>query len=1433
MSGPVEDTPPRWKLHAPSYLCRADRTLSGLRLFWSCNEHYFKKEKDIDTDADKIDTIGQLLLDPKLKVWYSSDSASHAQKTYHTFQCNLTLRALPFDYMWQHYRHLDDLRQTGDYCEFTTTACDLQLELGVSLVSNTQFIHMLLLHMDEELSQGLRLSDVIKGMGLSPDKLDASILKADVTPMQPDFDYQTFDAEARRIWQVISATRALPPRTSTLLSTSSPSEIRPPPMTDCERAFLKSNRGCFKCRKINAGHMSDGCTNWATSACKVPAGWQQGPVSPDQLASITDADANIEDEGKRLHCLDDDKYDNGMDDKRCEPISLSVKLTTDDGPVLQALVDTGASASFIADKEVDKLRLTRRKLQVPTSVSVAIQNHKVSHPVTEFVCVPLCTSNGRWSTHHIVLKIAPLTSLRVVLGHPFLKRHDILVDCKRHQVLAPDPSLSGERIDLMDEPEKEKWSEGAVRVSIRACLAHLEEQQAEESRLRALESAFRNEFSDQFPADIPPVSQYKSKVRHRIALKPGMKTPQQPTYGTPMRWRTAWRRLLDQHLAAGHLCPSLSEYSLPAFIIPKKGMDTDPSIMPRWVNDYRILNAATVPDRTPLPLPDEILSVSARVHFLSKMDMTNSFFQTKMAKEDIPKTAVATPWGLFEWVVMPMGLSNAPATHQRRVNEALSNLIGKSCFVYLDDITIFSNTIEDHQTHVREVLEALRRADLYCSPKKTELFTTLCDFLGHVILRKGIAADQSKVDRIVEWPRPRTVTELWGFLGLVQYLRKFINGLAQHTKPLLDLTSKNANVQLMWGVKQERHFNAIKAIVTLLPCLKPIDHTELADPLWVMTNASNVGIGAVLLQGQDWRKAHPVAYWSRQYISAEANYPTHEQELLAVVGTLRQWRVNLMGVHFTVLTDHESLKYLKTQENLSKRQACWVERLANYDFDITYIPGGENTVADAMSRYSFLQVESDLVQAVSEMDVDTQLRGRIVKGYESDPFCQQVKRNLDSSPGFSQVDNVLYFEGRMVVPAVPQLREDILHDSHDALGHFGSRMTFHHLSRTFFWPRMRSSCDTYVLTCDVCQCTKAGTMGAVGTSHGLSVPNEPMKEVALDFVGPLPKSQGFDMLLTITDCLSGYTRLLPSRAANTAKDVAERFHEGWHRFFGPPTRLVSDRDKLFTSHFWRAYHNLMGTRLSMSTSFHPETDGRSERTNKTAIQALRAIVNRQHNDWVRHLANIEFAINASVNASTNKSPFEVVLGRLPRLLPTSLNRPDLPNVPAASDLISERKAVLVEVRDALATAKVRQAEQVNRHRRPEPDIAVGDLVMVDTHDRRLRFKTGYRKSAKLFDRFEGPYKVIATNAATSNYTLQLNEDDRSHPTFHVSKLRRYRPNNPVNFPNQEPARPKPVLVNGQEECYPQHEATMEPRENLVGTEALRRWELKKRTEGRV
>ena len=262
--------------------------------------------------------------------------------------------------------------------------------------------------------------------------------------------------------------------------------------------------------------------------------------------------------------------------------------------------------------------------------------------------------------------------------------------------------------------------------------------------------------------------------------------------------------------------------------------------------------------------------------------MTNSFFQTRMREEDIPKTAVKTPWGLFEWVVMPMGLCNAPATHQRRVNEALGSLIGEICYVYLDDVIIFSNSEEEHLVNTRKVLEAFRRNGLYCSPKKTDLFTTRTSFLGHVISKDGLGVDPEKVKKIEDWVRPSTVKQLRGFLGLVQYVRKFIVGLAQQTSVLTKLTKKGlTNISSLWQEEHEQAFLAIKRLLTSAPCLRPLNHYS-DETVWVMTDASKVGIGAILLQGKDWKTAKAVAYWSRQYIAAEGHYPTHEQELLAI-----------------------------------------------------------------------------------------------------------------------------------------------------------------------------------------------------------------------------------------------------------------------------------------------------------------------------------------------------------------------------------------------------------------------------------------------------------------------------------------------------------------------------------------------------------------------
>ncbi|SGZ27798.1 BQ5605_C026g10191 [Microbotryum silenes-dioicae] len=881
----------------------------------------------------------------------------------------------------------------------------------------------------------------------------------------------------------------------------------------------------------------------------------------------------------------------------------------------------------------------------------------------------------------------------------------------------------------------------------------------------------------------------------------------------------------------------------------EKGCDVDPTIAPRWVNDYRELNKHTIKDRTPLPLPDDILSTCSNAQFWAKIDMTNSFFQTKMAEEDIHKTAVSTPWGLYEWTVMPMGLCNAPATHQRRVNEALQGLLGTICFVYLDDITIFADTLEEHEARVRQVLDALRRAKLYCSPTKTNLATAECLFLGHIINRAGVHADPKKIQHIEDWSLPKTVKELRGFLGLVQYLCKFIPGLAEHTAALTPLTRQGlSSIATLWIPNEVRHFKAIKAIVTSLDCLRPPDHSANAAPFWVMTDASNQGIGGVLLQGQEWKVARPIAYWSRQYIPAERNYPTHEQELLAIVEALKEWRIDLLGGHFHILTDHSTLEHFQTQRTvLSRRQARWLDTLAEFDYDLRYLPGEDNIIADAMSRYSFTNPLPTLVAGVSHVKLSDAVKQQILDAYETDPFCQQAMSNIGSvTSDFKIVDALLYLRGRLIIPSLAPLRESILHDAHDAQGHLGDMKTYQTVQQAYFWPNMSRDVKHYVQQCDSCQRTKACTTRIAGKLHSLPVPTRPMADIAINFVGPLPANKGFDRVLTITDRLSGYVRLLPARKADTAAEVAARFHEGWHRLFGLPQSIVSDRDKLFTSKFWTALHKRLNIKLQLSSVFHPETDGCSEKTNKTAFQILRALVNKEQSNWAECLAVCEYAINSSLNVATGETPFELVLGYTPSLAPLAHVDGD-DDLPSVEELLALRFQACEDARDQLAISKVRQAAQSNKKRQDEPSWAVGDLVLLDSSDRRKRLHTRKRRAAKLMDRFDGPYCIVKAQPEILSYTLQLNGDDAAVPFFHTGKLKTYHKNNTALFPNHEPARLGPVDVGGEPEyimedivderiragkqqylvswlLWPSDSNSWEPAEALEDTEALDRWE---------
>jgi hypothetical protein len=608
----------------------------------------------------------------------------------------------------------------------------------------------------------------------------------------------------------------------------------------------------------------------------------------------------------------------------------------------------------------------------------------------------------------------------------------------------------------------------------------------------SLEKDFLTEFKDVFEP-LPHVDKLPRNVTARIKLKDAEQTIKTRTYACPRKFREAWQTLIQQHLDAGRIRPSSSPHASPAFIIPK----ADTSVLPRWVNDYRQLNRNTVTDSHPLPRIDDILNDCAKGKIWGTIDMTNSFFQTRMHPDDIPLTAVSTPFGLFEWMVMPMGLRNAPAIHQRRVSSALQPYIRKICHIYLDDIIIWSNTVEEHCENVRLILAALRGSQLYCNPKKTLLFQTEVDFLGHHISARGIEADTKKTDRIAKWPRPQNAKEVRQFCGLVRYIANFLPQIMEYTWVLTDLTTKECNANFPpWMEVHQRAFEAIKSAVVSRECLTTIDHKQMPEmKIFLTTDASDFQSGAVLSFGATWETACPVAFDSMTFKGAELNYPVHEKEMLAIIRALGKWRSDLIGVPVIIYTDHKTLENFDSQRDLSRRQARWMEFLSQYDCKIEYIKGDDNTVVDALSRTTFedtghtgnperrgssedcrfpdhdehddalscARVLSDPVTLLKAMpvvastfsiDLDSELLSSIKTGYTEDPWC---KRLLDAEylpHGIHESENLLYAGDRLIVPRVSNVRELLFHLAHDVLGHFGFVKTYGSLQDSFYWPNM-------------------------------------------------------------------------------------------------------------------------------------------------------------------------------------------------------------------------------------------------------------------------------------------------------------------------------------------------------------------------------------------
>ncbi|KAF8761059.1 hypothetical protein RHS01_00629 [Rhizoctonia solani] len=495
---------------------------------------------------------------------------------------------------------------------------------------------------------------------------------------------------------------------------------------------------------------------------------------------------------------------------------------------------------------------------------------------------------------------------------------------------------------------------------------------------------------------LPPHREYDIA----IDLVPGAKLSPGPIYGMTDAESKALKQHIEEELATGKIRPSTSSAGAPVMFVKK----ADGSL--RLVVDYRKLNDVTHKNVYPLPRQDDLMAKLRHAKMFTKLDLRWGYNNVRIKEGDEWKTAFRTKYGLFEYLVMPFGLTNAPAAFQHFMNDLFRDLIDVTVVIYLDNILIFSENPEDHPAHVREVLSQLMKNQLFCKLSKCHFHVTTVDYLGIVISPSGFSMDRKKVEAVTSWPQPRTVKQVQAFLGFVNYLRRFIPNFSSVARPLHNLTKKET--PWSWGGPEEAAFQELKTLVTQSPVLI---HSNPELPYYLETDASGVAMGAILSQRGPDNRLHPIAYMSKSFSGAEANYDTHDKELLAIIKALEEWRIFLEATDkpVQVFTDHHNLEYWMQARTFNRRHARWRVFLSDFNFEIHYRPGKQSGKPDALSRrpdYVDAPQEPEVMlpsevfanTSEEELEIVTEVRSKLQEDPSLEPIIQFLTEDADNAP---------------------------------------------------------------------------------------------------------------------------------------------------------------------------------------------------------------------------------------------------------------------------------------------------------------------------------------------------------------------------------------------------------------------------------------------------
>lgn len=803
----------------------------------------------------------------------------------------------------------------------------------------------------------------------------------------------------------------------------------------------------------------------------------------------------------------------------------------------------------------------------------------------------------------------------------------------------------------------------------------------------------------------------------------------------------------------------------------------------RPCGDYRMINNGTIRDVYPLPNAQYLRDRLAKAKVYTKLDQRNAFNLIRIKEGHEWKTAFVLPSGLWEYTVMPFGLTNAPATCQRQNNEILRDFIGKFAICYLDDILVYSETVEEHQGHVTQVMEALLKVDSRLKLSKCEFTVKEVVFLGYVIRPGQMSIDPDKIKAVKEWESPRNLKDVQSQLGFANFCRQFIKDYSKVVEPLTSLTRKD--VPFKWGEDCEAAFQRLKTEFTKEPILHSFDEEKESI---VESDASDTCTGATHLQRDDQGRLHPVAYYSEKMSPAEQNYNIYEKELMAIVKALKHWKIYLQGAKFPVIihTDHMNLRTFTTTKVLDNRRlARWSEELASFDLVIKYVQGKDNARADALSRlpgYEDDKVynETALLRQLDNGDMVTNVREAAAIEI-SGPWAETLRSAQEKDKG-STTEAVLEkgflrVKGKLWLP--PSIAKDYITEQHGlpAHGHQGIRRTYLRIARNYWCDGLRTLVKEVVSNCDACIRNKSSRHAPYGQMVTVPIPPRSWKSISWDFIGPLPLSKdpvtgvSYDMILVIMERLTKYMILVPVMSTLTAEHLAQVYLKEVLSKHGVPEEIVSDRDKLFTSKFWKALTAFLGTNRKLSTAFHPQTNGGNERMNQVVEAYLRCYINYQQDNWVGLLPLAEFAYNSSTTETTKVTPFFANYG----YEPVAYREPNVivEDNDAARIQVQKIQDLHKELAEELQFVAEKNAHYYNKTRSQEPTLQEGDRVYL----LRKNINTK-RPSDKLDHKKLGPFKIKQVKGPL-NYELQLPTTMKKiFPVFHISLLEKAPPGAP-------------------------------------------------------